>query len=954
MLARLILVLCMLASGTALAQMPPLIRSQTSANEVPVRVQSAAVQTIISGSMAETTVKLVFFNPNARQLEGDLQFPLSEGDQITGFSLDVEGEMRPAVPVEKARGRQILEAEERRRIDPALLEHTQGNNFKLRIYPIPGRGTRTVELKYASMLALHGKDWTFPLSLHQYGVPVALEVRVMGGGSAPSTGYAGRFAPMEGGWKLEDAKAKGELQVHVPAATDMGRYYVQEFNGQRYFLAELPVSTERKPRALPKVVGILWDSSGSGAKRNIGSELSVLSNYLNAVGDVEVRLVRLRDRPEPVKVFKLAKGESSRLLKELEATVYDGASALADWQPQADVAEYLLFSDGLRNYGGSAFPQLAKNRRLFTLSSSAGADNARLAAWASANGGRHIAIGQDPWYSAQELLTEGLRVTGVLGALGEDSEFVVDDSQVQAGLLRVAGKIRGGGVFTVSLADGGALVRMPSERSKGTPHPLAAWWWANRRIAQLEGDYELNRAAIRRIGLEFGLPTRETSLLVLERLEDYVRHDVTPPEKYRDAFEKMKSERTAFAAGQRTKHLDDVVRQFETKVAWWEKRFPKTRPPESKRDKSERTVDELDMRMARAAPPAPAPSAQPMAEMAAAPAPAQAVAIAGRRSRVAGAATREEKSINGGATVTLKAWQPDAPYAARLRKAAAGDMYRIYLDERPSHTGSSAFLLDVAGLLIERGQKELGLRVLSNLAEMDLENRHVLRVLAYRLVEVHEPALAIPVLERVQELSEEEPQSFRDLGLALASNGQEQRAIEQLYQVVLRPWDGRFADVELIALTELNAIVARARAAGRQLDTSGMDSRLLRNLPVDLRVVLGWDADNSDMDLHVIDPDGERAYFGHQLTYQGGHMSRDFTGGYGPEEFMLRFAKPGIYRVEANYFGSAQQIVTGATTLQLRFTTGFGTPTADDKLVSLRLTGRGSTVLVGEFEVKPK
>ena len=69
---------------------------------------------------------------------------------------------------------------------------------------------------------------------------------------------------------------------------------------------------------------------------------------------------------------------------------------------------------------------------------------------------------------------------------------------------------------------------------------------------------------------------------------------------------------------------------------------------------------------------------------------------------------------------------------------------------------------------------------------------------------------------------------------------------------------------------------------------------------------------------------------------------------------MLRFAKPGIYRVEANYFGSAQQIVTGATTLQLRFTTGFGTPKADDKLVSLRLTGQGSTVLVGEFEVKPK
>jgi Ca-activated chloride channel family protein len=547
-------------------------------------------------------------------------------------------------------------------------------------------------------------------------------------------------------------------------------------------------------------------------------------------------------------------------------------------------------------------------------------------------------------------------VSGVKGAFGEANDIVVDESQVQAGLLRVAGKERGGANLTVSLADGRTIVPLRPERSKALPHPLAAWWWANRRIAQLEGDYELNRAAIRRIGLEFGLPTRETSLLVLERLEDYVRHDVTPPEKLRDAFEKMKAERLAQTAGQRTKHLDDVVRQFEAKVAWWEKSFPKTRPPEPKKDKVERTVDELDVPMRRAAPtaPAPAPVPAPVMEMARAVPPAQPVVVTGRLSQVPVAENPASEPINGGATVTLKAWQPDAPYAARMRKAAVGDMYRIYLDERPSNAGSSAFLLDAAGLLLERGQKELGLRVLSNLAEMDLENRHVLRVLAYRLVEAGEPALAIPVLERVQELSEEEPQSFRDLGLALASNGQEQRAIEQLYQVVLRPWDGRFADIELIALAELNAIVARAKASGRKLDTSGMDSRLLRNLPVDLRVVLGWDADNSDMDLHVIDPDGERAYFGNKLTFQGGHMSRDFTGGYGPEEFMLRQAKPGIYRVEANYFGSAQQIVTGATTLQLRFTTGFGTPKADDKLVTLRLTGRGSSVLVGEFEVKPK
>jgi len=81
-------------------------------------------------------------------------------------------------------------------------------------------------------------------------------------------------------------------------------------------------------------------------------------------------------------------------------------------------------------------------------------------------------------------------------------------------------------------------------------------------------------------------------------------------------------------------------------------------------------------------------------------------------------------------------------------------------------------------------------------------------------------------------------------------------------------------------------------------------------------------------------------------------MSQDFTGGYGPEQFSLRDAKPGIYRIEANYFGSREQLVTGATTLMLRLSTKWGTRDQHDQQVTLRLKDRAETVLVGEFEVR--
>ncbi|MEF9978842.1 MAG: DUF2135 domain-containing protein, partial [Thermomonas sp.] len=60
----------------------------------------------------------------------------------------------------------------------------------------------------------------------------------------------------------------------------------------------------------------------------------------------------------------------------------------------------------------------------------------------------------------------------------------------------------------------------------------------------------------------------------------------------------------------------------------------------------------------------------------------------------------------------------------------------------------------------------------------------------------------------------------------------------------------------------------------------------------------------------------------------------------------------GKYRVEAHYFGDRQQVVTGATTLSLRFSTGWGSRAQRDQSVTLRLSGKNESVLVGEFVVE--
>lgn len=951
----------------------PLI--ETIKGEQAIELQSLKIESNISGGLAETTLRMTFYNPNGRQLEGNLQFPLLDGQQITAFALDINGKLRQAVPVEKAKGRQVFEEIERRGVDPGLLENTQGNNFKLRIYPIAAKGVRTVELRYSESLKRVNNDWlyTLPMGFGNNLKDFALDVKTNGINKAPKV--IGSFNELEfkrSAKRFEALVTKnnfspgGTLTLQIPAS-DKPQTYTQSFDGQTYFLAEIPVAEARQARALSTVVGLLWDSSGSGANRNHDLEFSLLDRYFQKAGTVEVRLTRLRDRAETAETYRIKNGDWSVLKMNLENTVYDGASALSEWKVQNDVREYLMFSDGLSNYGNAPFPELAASQRLYAINSAASADAIRLSALAEKTGGRYIALQTASLEQAsQALLTEGVHLENLNGQGLADLEFSSRDPQ--DGLLRVAGRLLNPEAkLAVVLSQGGKKTTLDlSIDNDSAEHPLAANLWASYRLRSLDANHELNRAAIRRIGESFGLPTRETSLIVLDTVDDYVRYEIAPPEELRADYAKLIGERNQGRKTSRDEQLNKIVSMFDEKYAWWSKVFPKSFPMKQK----QRAEPLPTVAMAS---PAPAPDdARELASL----------EVTGSRinrvdsetAQPVSVITREEiartgldsaayvlsnitssdgsglRTSNSSTSISLKKWTSDAPYIARMKAASSGTIYAIYLDEKPGYLNSSAFFLDAADMLLDKNQPDLALRVLSNLAEMDLENRHVLRILGYRLMQAGAPELAIPVFEKVQKLAEEEPQSFRDLGLAYAAAGQNQKAIEQLYEVVLRPWDGRFAEIELIALAELNSIVATSK---QKPDTGDMDPRLLKHMPLDLRVILTWDADNSDMDLWVTDPNGEKCFYGNKATYQGGRMSDDFTGGYGPEEFSLRHAKPGKYRIEANFFGNRQQVVAGATTLQVYLTTGFGTVKAKQQSVTLRLKDSKETVFVGEFEVKP-
>jgi len=924
--------------------------------EEPVRLQSVSVTAEIAGGLAATRIEMVFFNPNSRILEGELQFPLLEGQSIAGFALDVDGRLRDAVPVEKSRGQAVFEDVSRTRVDPGLLEVTQGNNFKLRVYPLNPGGTRTVVLRYTEALAASGARslYRLPLAFAAPAASVAVEFRVKsdeapvlvaGAASKPQFQVAG------GEWmaRLDRGELTGAALALETSAPRGALVHTQAFRGETYFYAELPVRWDSAPRKGPRSVALAWDSSGSGALRDHALELALLDVYFGWMRDGEVLLVRLRDRAEAPERHRIADGDWRSLRRALETTAYDGATQLGAFVAPARADEVLLFSDGLSNYGEARLR--APGKPLHAICAAPKSDAAMLRALAESSGGQyHDLLAGSPREAAERLLRQWTRVRALAadGASGlvRESAYPRDGRVAVAGVLqRAQATIR---VELVSAAGQKTAVSVPVDAS-GAPGSLAAGLWARLRVAELEADYARNRGEIQRLGRDFGLVTRETSLIVLERVADYARHEIEPPQELRADYKRLVQLAQRQRENDRRANVDRVATLLDEKERWWRRDFSKDETPIAREKQAESRPD--GYQPARPAAPAPALETRRQASSAQEATLANSAigAVAGARvAQSLDQAAVAGPSGSSAISIKLKPWVPNAEYARRMRAAPGKDSYRVYLEERPAYAASTAFFLDAADLLFQKGEEELALRVLSNLAEMDLENRHILRILGYRLLQAREPSAATGVFRKVLELAPEEPQSWRDLGLALAADRQYQEAADTLYEVAARRWDGRFPEIELITLADLNAIVA---AAGGELELATMDKRLLRNLPLDLRAVLTWDADNTDIDLWVTDPNGERCFYGHRFTRQGGRMSQDFTGGYGPEEFSLKRAKPGKYRVEAQFYGHRQQIIAGATTLQVRLTTRFGTAHAQDKLITLRLAGQSEVVHVGEFEV---
>lgn len=1052
-----LLILSLWLSLFAHAQSPKL--TIKGADSLQVKMSQLLVNVKIVGNIAYTTAEMHFFNKSTRQMEAELLFPLPEGVSVSRYAIDINGKMREAVPVNKNKGKQVFEAVEHRRVDPGLLEKVEGNNFKTRIYPIMPNGERIVLIGYEQELSSFDKNNLAYQLVSKYAQKLdkfEVNITVLGAASKPSViseanGMTSLENLDEATWnqsyqttiKKTNYQPSERMVLKIPIQQEIPSVVMQSVDDQHFFYTNTVVENSKIKKKNPNSIGLIWDVSLSCKNRDLKKELDLLDNYFKQFKNTQVSLYFLSYNFEKKQTFTISNGDWSVLKNQLENTKYDGGTRFSQIKlPTHD--EYLFFTDGLSSLSNNQLDKTSKP--IYTISSLVSSDFAFLNYNSLKTGGSFINLNQLNTIQAVDKM-----VFSSLKFLGIKENYLVTEIYPSKGTA-VSGNFS---VSGISLQPKNEIVLLFGYGDKATIEKKIVLnadrqntkevniekLWAQKKIADLELQYKQNAEEIETMGKKYGIITQNTSLIVLENINDYIAYDIVPPAELRAEFDRIvKGQRETQLAKQHS-NWDNVANYHSELESWWNKNvkyvapkpLPKptnttratnpTNPTISRpsratdrnitgivsevagvlpgvtitirgtrtsattdfdgyysihaskgdvlefsylgfqsqsitiqdavtynvrlREDSSNRLEEVVVTVSRRGSEDESVGSQtihgnPDAELTLEPvgnAPINVIeedsaiyssevkdkkigegvptALFGKVSGVNG--TNENLKVETSTKVT--SWNPDRIYLKVLAAAPAEKRYEVYLELRATQENNPSFYFDVANYFYNSGNKKTALLVLSNIADLGLENHQLYKSLTYVLRQWEAYQDALFTANQVAKWRAHEPQSHRDLGLTLEDNKQYQAAFDELTKALevnyYGEMSGQYQGVEDIILMDINRLVTEHSG----IKTGKLDKKYLNKMPVGIRIILNWNQMDTDIDMHVIEPTGEECFFGHKNTALGARFSKDFTQGYGPEQYLLRNAVKGKYQIRTNYYGESTLSQNGPATVMVEIYT---------------------------------
>ncbi|WP_395805967.1 VIT domain-containing protein [Archangium minus] len=907
----------------------------------PLTARAVRVVTYIQGARARTVVDYLFENDTSRALEGTFYYPLPGGATVAGFalysgavavdspSLFQSAELLPplgdsgtaealvaAAPpspgnakhswgqpqearvVEHKRAREVYEDVVRQNVDPALLEWAGASTFSARVFPLPPKSLKRVVLAYEQTLLFDGQNlrytWPLPPGAGR-SLQVSARIHVDPRHAREMTVLPAAGRPRDlGPWRVWDwprLTGDGALQVALaPLRSDADVLVGSDpagLPGQAFFArVRMPSSFIAGEGAAPTGRAVLVvDTSLSAEDGNAwalqGALLRALLERDDSLTEYAVLLFDVRPRWLHGPGFRRNTPEARReTLGELERVFLEGAShvdgmlgeldrASRDWlKPAAGggrVTAFLL-SDGNVTWGRGQVEALISHHPV--------ADTLR---WVSYRFGESAV--NTEFFDALARASGG-RVVSVLSG-----------SQVPA----AARAHRAPSAMLARVEVRGAKVK--DQVVAGRPHlvfPGQELLVAGRLVD--EGNAEL-AVMVRSEGqertLRVPLPRdRDSAFAPRAWAEGWVARLV--------ALEDPRVDRMVVALSQ---HYRLANARASMLVLESEGDYVRYAVRDEQVDLSElealrrREQDQSRERLMGLA--------------------LDGVPDSGRAVlRVLGAKQAELGS-------RLKA-QPlrDEPYAGGEERLQAELEYRR---ARRANKDDVMVYEAVARKRAFAGDTWGAVRALSSPVELRPKDPEALRMVGYGLLALGQYTAATELFELVRLNRPFEPQAYLEEALALDAAGRPAEAARDWELILARDWARHESQTRTVAAYHyarmLMALAKQARLSGAEVETLEARRRELAKLagqgPIDYQLTLHWNSDSTDIDLWVVEPNGERCSYRRMRTRLGGELHWDTTDGLGPELYHARKAARGSYQVAVHYFGnnSARYVVPTALLL---------------------------------------
>lgn len=597
------------------AQSPELTVKGEEAEKV--RMNKLIVNVKVVGNIAYTTAEMHFFNSGNRQMEAELIFPLPENVSVSRYAIDINGKMREAVPVNKNKGKQVFEAIEHRRVDPGLLEKVDGNNFRTRIYPLMPNGERTVIIGYEEELSAFDKDnlayqlvSRYPKKLDNF----ELNVSVLGTSASPTVSENSGDAIVFSKWnqsfqtsiKKENYQPSEKLLFKIPIQENAPSVIMQNVGGQHYFYGTTFIEGNKVAKKNAASIGLIWDNSLSCKTRDVKKELSLLNAYFQKIKNTKVTLYFLNYTFEKQKEYTITNGNWSELKAVLEHTKYDGGTRFSQLN-FVNNDEYLFFSDGLSSLSENVLPKTKKP--IYTITSSVSADFSFLNYSAMQTGGNFINLNQVNQDNALDKLTNSnLKFLGIKENYTVTDLFPMEGTSVSGSFSFSGISLNQKNQITLLFGYNGEAVL---ERKitldavlQNTNDVNVEKLWAQKKIANLDFQYDKNADEIELLGKKYGIITKNTSLIVLEDIRDYISYDIIPPAELRAEFDRIKKQENDRSLAQQKNNWESIESYFQGLNDWWKKDVKYTAPkplPKPKIQKNRRSDNEENRSSGRSA-----------------------------------------------------------------------------------------------------------------------------------------------------------------------------------------------------------------------------------------------------------------------------------------------------------------------------------------------------------------